>query len=208
MKNAAVFLAPGFEEVEALTVVDYLRRAEVSVVTVSVPKDGEIESERIVRGSHNIGVEADMLLKDFIAQKKSSEMDAVYFPGGMPGAKNLADSQYLFDLILKMHTSGKIVAAICAAPAVVLAPTGILMELNWTCYPGFQNRLAEFCGGEKQAKELTENSRFKKNAPFVFDTNVLTGRGPGAAEQFAMKLVEILAGKDTAKSVHDGSCQR
>ena len=127
----AVFLAPGFEEIEALTVVDYLRRAEQNVTTVSVPEDGSSVTDIVVKGSHAIPVVADILLKDYIALLDGKEPDAVYFPGGMPGAKNLSDNQFLFQLITKMARKGKLVAAVCASPAVVLAPTGILAEKKW-----------------------------------------------------------------------------
>ena len=134
--------------------------------------------------------------------------DAVYFPGGMPGASNLAANQFLFNLIIKMERKGKLVAAICAAPAVVLAPTGILSNRRWTCYPGMEKNLTEYCGSEIKAQELTENSHHISNVPFVLDNNVLTGRGPGTAEQFAMKFVEILAGEATAEKIRETSCQR
>lgn len=208
MAQLAVFLAPGFEEIEALTVVDYLRRAGVSVTTVSVPTDGaETQSEKVT-GSHNITVISDMTLKSFIEKMNGSEPDAIYFPGGMPGATNLAANQYLFQLATKMDRKGKLVSAICASPAVVLSQTGILANRKWTCYPGMENNLAEYCGGEVKAHELTENSTHIKDVPFVLDNNVLTGRGPGTAEQFAMKLVELLTDSETARKVHDGSCQR
>ena len=207
--TAAVFLAPGFEEVEALTVVDYLRRAGQTVVTVSVPEDGCPVESIIVEGSHKIPVVADVLLRDFIARvEKNGEPDLVYFPGGMPGAKNLSDNQYLFQLVIKMERKGKLVAAICAAPAVVLAPAGILSNRKWTCYPGMEKELDKWCGSAVKAEELTENSHYIPNVPFVFDNNVLTGRGPGTAEQFAMKLVELTAGEEIAKQIHNGSCQR
>ena len=208
MVQAAVFLAPGFEEIEALTVVDYLRRAQVPVTTVSVPFDGAEEFSETVTGSHNITVVADMHLKDFIEKMNGEEPDAIYFPGGMPGASNLAANQYLFQLVTKMDRKGKLIAAMCASPAVVLAKTGILASRKWTCYPGMEHNLAEYCGTEDWAKEATENSRHIKDVPFVLDNNVLTGRGPGTAEQFAMKLVELLTNAETAKKIHDGSCQR
>ena len=208
MAQVAVFLAPGFEEIEALTVVDYLRRANVEVITVSVPEDGAESFTEKVTGSHKITVIADMNLKDFIDKMEGKEPDAIYFPGGMPGASNLAANQYLFQLLTKMDRKGKIVSAMCASPAVVLAKTGILSSRKWTCYPGMENNLAEYCGTEDWAKEAMENSRHIKDVPFVLDNNVLTGRGPGTAEQFAMKLVEILTDSATAKHIHDGSCQR
>lgn len=206
--NIVVFLAPGFEEIEALTVVDYLRRAGQSVTTVSVPLDGSGKASAVVPGSHRISVVADLSFKDFVDELGSNLPDAIYFPGGMPGATNLASNQFLFNLTIKMESRGKLVAAICAAPAVVLAPTGILSGRKWTCYPGMEKNLSEYCGGEVKVSELTEGSEHIDNVPFVLDNNVLTGRGPGAAEQFAMKFVELMAGEVTARQVHDSSVQR
>ncbi len=208
MAKVAVFIAPGFEEIEAFTVVDYLRRANVSVSLVAVPPENSTKNEIVVVGSHGITVIADNTLRDFIDLMEGKEPDAIYLPGGMPGAKNLAANQYLFQLITKMDRKGKLVTALCASPAVVLAQTGILENRKWTCYPGMEENLAEYCGSSLKAKELTENSRHVKDVPFVLDNNLLTGRGPGTAEQFAMKLVEILTSADTAKEIHDGSCQR
>ncbi len=208
MKKLAVFLAPGFEEIEALTIVDYARRAGVNVQTVAVPKKNEVDADILVTGSHNIKVQADISLKDFISNKEEYEVDAIYFPGGMPGAANLAANQYLFQLTNKMDRKGKIVSAMCASPAVMLARTGILANRKWTCYPGMEKNLLEYCGSEIGVRELTENTCHIANVPFVFDNNVLTGRGPGTAEQFAMKLVELLTDKETAAKIHDGSCQR
>lgn len=194
MSKIAVFLAPGFEEIEALTAVDYLRRAGQDVVTVSVPASDSDEISSVVTGSHNIPAIADVVLEDFKAELSASLPDAIYFPGGMPGASNLASNDYLLDLIKKMSDGGKLVCAMCASPAVVLSKTEILADKKWTCYPGMNDGITF---GTHVA-----------DVPFVFDKNLLTGRGPGTAEQFAMKFVEILAGADVAKKVHDGSCQR
>lgn len=208
MAHVTVFLAPGFEEIEAFTVVDYLRRANVKVTVVSVPEDGCLKNPIVVVGSHELTLIADCTLKDFIERMDKSLPDAVYFPGGMPGASNLAANQYLFQLITKMDRGGKLVAAMCASPAVVLARTGILANRKWTCYPGMEKNLGEYCRSDNWAKEVMENSEHIENVPFVFDNNVLTGRGPGTAEQFAMKFVELVAGAETAVRIHDGSCQR
>lgn len=206
--NISVFLAPGFEEIEALTVVDYLRRAGQNVTTVSVPVDGCPVVSSIVEGSHKVQVVADKVLRDYINDLNGTLPDAVYFPGGMPGAKNLADNQYLFQLATKMDRAGKLIGAICAAPAVVLAPAGIIAGRKWTCYPGMEKELDKWCGSALKAEELTENSQHIKNVPFVLDNNILTGRGPGTAEQFAMKFVELCAGEEAAAKIHEGSCQR
>lgn len=208
MSKVAVFLAPGFEEIEAFTVIDYLRRANIDVITVSVPEENSPKNEIVVIGSHEITVIADNTLKDFIEIMDGKEPDAIYFPGGMPGATNLAANQYLFQLITKMDRKGKLVTALCASPAVVLAQTGVLANRKWTCYPGMEQNLAVYCGSEVKAREVTENSHHIKDVPFVLDNNLLTGRGPGTAEQFSMKLVELLTNPETAQRIHDGSCQR
>lgn len=196
MSKIAVFLAPGFEEIEALSPVDYLRRAGQEVVTVSVPSEDSTEITSIVEGSHGIPVITDMVLKDFadgVDDENSNLPDAIYFPGGMPGATNLAKNDYLADFIQLMLEEGKIVAAMCASPAVVLAKTGILANRKWTCYPKMNEDLDKYCGSKENAEKLTVDSVHIPDVPFVFDKNVLTGRGPGTAEQFSMKFVEILA---------------
>ncbi|MCR5124395.1 MAG: DJ-1/PfpI family protein [Treponema sp.] len=208
MSKIAIFLAPGFEEIEALTCVDYLRRANQNVVTVSVPGVDSSEITSVVTGSHGVSVITDQILKDFADDSEDSLPDAIYFPGGMPGASNLAACDYLIDLIQIMEESGKIVAAMCASPAVVLSKSGILAGRKWTCYPKMNENLSTYCGSAEKALELTKDSSVVENVPFVFDKNVLTGRGPGTAEQFAMEFVRILTDEATAKKIHDGSCQR
>lgn len=204
--NVFVYLAPGFEEIEAITVIDYLRRAKVNVTTVSVPEKDSDEISSIVTGSHGIPVITDMVLHD--CKNLENLPDAVYFPGGMPGAENLASNNFLFTLITKMEEENKIIAAMCAAPAVVLAKTGVLSNRKWTCYPGMEEEILNSSENSVQIAELMENSVHVKNVPFVFDNNVLTGRGPGTAEEFAMKFVELMASEETATLIHNGSCQR
>lgn len=204
--NVFVYLAPGFEEIEAITVIDYLRRAKVNVTTVSVPERDSDEISSIVTGSHGIPVITDMVLHD--CKNLENLPDAVYFPGGMPGAENLASNNFLFTLITKMEEENKIIAAMCAAPAVVLAKTGVLSNRKWTCYQGMEEEILNSTENSVQIAELMENSVHVKNVPFVFDNNVLTGRGPGTAEEFAMKFVELMTSEETATSIHNGSCQR
>ncbi len=208
MKKVAVFLARGFEEIEALTVVDYLRRAEVDVTTVAIPERGTYESSSLVMGSHCISVVSDMQLNVYIHSLHGELPDAVYAPGGMPGAANIATSEVALDLIQKCAAAGKIVAAICAAPAVVLAKTGVLKGKNYTCYPGMEEGLEAYCGSSAKSDELMRGSQLIRNVPWVYDDGILTGRGPGAAEEFAMKLVELLVGKERADAIKIGSCQR
>lgn len=208
MAKVIVFLAQGFEEVEALTSVDYLRRAGQEVVTVSVPAIDSTEITSIVEGGHKIPVITDMVLKDFADETDETLPDAIYLPGGSNGALNLAANDYLTDFIQLMEQSGKIVAAMCASPAVVLAKSGILAGKKWTCYKNMNEEVPEYCGSKENAEKLMKDSVHVADVPFVFDKNVLTGGGAGMAEQFAMEFVRILAGEEVAKKVHDGTCQR
>lgn len=189
MKQIVVFLADGFEEIEALSPVDYLRRAGAEVITAATGK-----SVREVNGAHGITVLADTTLDEYLSGMKALP-DAVVCPGGMPGASNIAACGKAVELIRTMNESGRLVAAICASPAIVLPATGALKGKEWTCYPGMQSNAAEYVSSYK-------------NEVFVTDGNLVTSRGPGAAEQFAMELVRILCGEDTALNVRTGSCQR
>lgn len=204
MKTVAVLLAPGFEEIEAITVIDYLRRAGVGVTTVAVPAGGT--QGTTVAGSHGVPVIADTTLDAYRAAQTIP--DAIYVPGGMPGAANVAASQDALTLIAACADAGKLVAAICAAPVVVLAKTGLLAGKRFTCYPGMQESLAEWCGGEATARECTAGATLVPDVPFVHDGNVLTGRGPGTAEQYAMEFVRLLTDENTRDKVAAGACQR
>ncbi len=203
MISCIVFLAPGFEEIEALTPVDYLRRAGVKVRTVAVPAQGK-ENDILVEGSHGIVVQADITLESYLAE--SSSFDAVVVPGGMPGAANLGACENVIELIKAAYKGGKLVAAICAAPVVVLSKTGVLAGHRWTCYPGMEKQVEDYCGGNFAA--LLNGSQWNGDTPFVTDRNLVTGRGPGCAEQFSMELVRILCGESVANKVHDGAVQR
>lgn len=206
MKKAVVFLSDGFEEIEALTVVDYLRRAQIEVVTVSVPPAGK-SSIDMPTGSHNVCVKTDCAFEDFFKNQKELP-DLVYTPGGMPGAVNLASCKEVIDFIKACFENGKYIAAICAAPAVVLAKTGVLRGKKWTCYPGMEANLFEYCGGQEKALSCMNDSVFIRDKPFITDGTVITGRGPGAAEEFAMELVRLLAGSETADKIKKASMQR
>ena len=173
-KVLAVF-ADGFEEIEAIGVVDILRRAGL-FVTIAGLSGFEVTSAR------GIKIRADISLDSV-----KEEFDAVVFPGGGIGAGNLSKSETVNAMIKKMHAQGKIVAAICASPALVLAPTGILDGKNATCYPGME-------------KEFSKKVKFQ-DKPVVVDGNVVTSKGPGTAFLFGLKIVEILKGKDAAETV-------
>ena len=130
-KTAIIVLAEGFEEIEAVTPADVLRRAGVEVELVGL--DAET-----VTGAHGITFEADRVLGEF------EEVDAIILPGGLPGAENLAASVKLASVLHAQADSGKLVAAICASPACVLAAHGLLDDRHATCYPGFEDRFDEF----------------------------------------------------------------
>ena len=165
-------LAPGFEEIEAVTIIDILRRAGLNAVTAAV-------SENPVKGSHNIKITADITLNE------NEKYSAVVLPGGMPGTTNLKNDKRIISIITSVYNSGGITAAICAAP-IVLAEAGLLNGKKFTCYPGFENEI-------KNAHFLPE--------PVVADGNIITSRGAGTAIPFALKLVETLAGSATSDEV-------
>jgi 4-methyl-5(b-hydroxyethyl)-thiazole monophosphate biosynthesis len=165
-------LAPGFEETEAVTVIDILRRADLNAVTAAL-------TDNPVTGSHGIKITTDILLNE------NEKYDAIVLPGGMPGTTNLRNDKRVISIIKSISSSGGITAAICAAP-VVLADAGLLKNKNFTCYPGFENEI-------KDADFLTES--------VVVAGNVITSRGAGTAVPFALKLIEILSGSAKALEV-------
>lgn len=177
-KKVLIILAEGFEEVEAITPIDVLRRAGLEVTVAGLP-------EKVVTGAHGIKIQADILLSGY-----KGLPDAVILPGGMPGAKNLAESLEVTDLVKKMNTNKKVVAAICAAPALALAPTGILKGRKATCYPGFE-------------KNFPASVEFSKER-VVVDGHVITSSGPGSALEFSLELVEQLVGKEKAQALKEG----
>jgi 4-methyl-5(b-hydroxyethyl)-thiazole monophosphate biosynthesis len=177
MSHVAVLLADGFEEIEAVTIVDVLRRADVQVRTLAL-------KDKTVRGAHGITVQADGLLD----QEQSKEWDLVVLPGGQPGANTLRDDPRVASLIERQLGQGHKVAAICAAP-IALGAHGMLKGREATCYPGFEDQL-------RGAKLTLE--------PVVVDHDITTSRGPGTAMTFALNLVEQLKGKSQADSVRQG----
>ncbi len=170
-----IFLADGFEEIEALTPLDIFRRAGLEAITASVGK------ERRVRGAHNIEVMADLSAD----QVDFSKLTLVLFPGGMPGAENLDASPFTDEAIEAVMKNGGRIAAICAAP-LILARRGLLDGKRAVCYPGFE---AELKGAKIQS------------APVVTDGNITTSRGMGSALAFALELTSLLADDDAAKKI-------
>ena len=181
MKKVYVFLADGFEDVEALIPIDVLRRGGVDVTTVS------ISDFPLVNSAHGVNVEADIMIE----QGDFSDADLIFLPGGMPGATNLFANKDVCKAVVDQYAAGKKVAAICASPAVVLAPLGILEGKKATCYPGFENVLAE-------------NNASYTGDLFTVDGNVTTGEGPAAAFPFAYELLAQLVNKQTADQIAEG----
>ncbi|MCI8557229.1 MAG: DJ-1/PfpI family protein [Lachnospiraceae bacterium] len=175
MKKVSIFLAPGFEEVEALTPIDLLRRAGAQVTIVSV------QAEKAVTGSHQITVEADTLFEDMDFE----DQDLLILPGGQPGTNNLKACQKLRSLLADADKKGKLLAAICAAPAV-FGDMGLLKGKKATCYPGCEEGLVE-------AEYLTER--------VVTDGNLITSRGVGTAIPFGLSLIEQLFGKEKSEEI-------
>lgn len=177
MKESFVFLANGFEEVEALTAVDVLRRAEMNVKTVS------ITSSPLVTGAHGITVKADVLYDSTLF----TDPAWLILPGGLPGADNLHDYAPLVGLLKRQleSPSGRI-AAICAAPAVVLGEEGMLRGRKATCYPGFEGRL-------KGAEYV--------DAPVVADDKFVLGNGPASALLWALAIVAKEKGEEKSFNI-------
>ena len=187
MKSAVVFIADGSEEIETITPVDYLRRAKVDVTLVAVSKD------RTVKCSRGVSVTADKSISELDVK---SLPDAVVVPGGMPGTKVLAEDRTVVEIVRKMNAEGRLVCAICAAPALVLPQTGALDGKEWTCYPGMENEAAAY------------KSKYVSGKPFVKSGNLITGRGPGAAEEFSMEIVKSLMGDAVYSQVKADAQQR
>ncbi|MBN2523426.1 MAG: DJ-1/PfpI family protein [Bacteroidales bacterium] len=178
MQKAFVHFAEGFEEIEAITIVDALRRADIHALMVSVT------GNLVVTGAHGISITTDLLFEN--ADYKDAEV--LILPGGLPGAHNLNAHDGLKKQLKNFYDSGKKVAAICAAP-LVLGGLHILENKKATCYPGFENELL--------GADLT-------NEPVAKAGNVTTSRGPGTVLNFALELIAQIKGKTTADQVAKG----
>lgn len=181
MNRSFLFLADGFEEIEALTVVDVMRRAGMDIKTVSINDTAK------VTGAHGIVVEADTLLDE----NDYNGAEWLIAPGGMPGASNLHECAKLNKLLTAQFENGGKIAAICAAPAVVLAPIGVLKGIKATSYPGFEAQCTE-SGAEVSTDMVVALDR------------IITGKGPAAATKFALAIVDNSMGESIAREVADG----
>ncbi len=172
MKRAMIILAEGFEEMEAVAPIDVLRRAEVEVTVAGLDRD------------HVKAARGTVIKTDKVFDGGEPLPDALVFPGGLPGAENLAGSAMVKDYIRKMDSENRVIAAVCAAPALVLGPAGVLKGKKATCYPGLEKN---FDISVKHVKDEV-----------VQDGNIITSRGPGTALPFALKIAENLVGKAKA----------
>ena len=175
MKRTAILFADGYEEVEALTVVDLLRRAKIGCDIVAVKESRE------VTGSHGIRVGADKTLSQLVME----EYDGLILPGGLRGVNNLAADERVIDLLRRFAAAGKLTAAICAGPTV-LAKAGLLEGKKACCYPGMEEQLTG-------AVASTE--------PVVRDGSIVTSRGLGTAIPFALALVAYFQGEAQAQAL-------
>ena len=179
MAKVYVFMADGFEDVEALIPIDVLRRGGVDVTLVSTTEDIIVES------AHGVGIRADIMFTacDF------SDADLLMLPGGMPGASNLFEHEGVCQALKLQVAAGKKIAAICASPAIVLAQLGLLDGKKATCYPGFERLLekADYTG------ELV-----------TVDGNITTGEGPAAAFPYAYTILADLTDQATADQISEG----
>ncbi len=179
MAKVYVFLADGFEDVEALIPVDVLRRGGVDVTTVSITEFP------LVQSAHGVNMEADIMFE----QGDFSDADLLFLPGGMPGASNLFEHKGVCKAIVDQANAGRKVAAICASPAVVLAPLGILDGKKATCYPGFEQALTK----ATYTADLV-----------TVDGNITTGEGPAAAFPLAYELLSQLVSQQVSDQVAEG----
>lgn len=166
-----MFLAEGFEEIEALCPLDLFRRAELDVTTVGVGKSQ-------ITGAHGITVCADITTDKF----SPLDLEMIFLPGGMPGTLNLANSEVVMSALDYAATNGKYIAAICAAPSI-LGDKGLLCDKAAVCYPGFEDRLV---GAKIPEKKV------------VLDGKIITAKGMGAALEMGLEIVALLRGKTYA----------
>ncbi len=178
-KRAFIFLAEGFEEIEAISSIDLLRRAGIDTQIIAMDENLE------VLGANGIKLKADTS----ITNVEKEEVDALVLPGGLPGADNLYASSALQTMLLKQNERKALIAAICASPAVVLGTLGLLKGKNATCYPSFEDKMLE-----------AKPSRLD----VVKDEHIITGKGPALSIAFALAIIEALVGKEQRDTIAQG----
>lgn len=178
MAKVAVMMADGFEEIEALSVVDILRRADVDVSMVSLNNSIEVQ------GAHGVGLKADITFDEY----EFKNADMIVLPGGLPGAEHLAKSHKLGQKLKEAKADNKKLAAICAAPWVLSSAE--VLGSEYTCYPGFE--------------ATVNHAGYNPNKNVVVDGNIITSRGPATAMEFALELVKELCGEQKYSQIKSG----
>ncbi|PLX70278.1 MAG: DJ-1 family protein [Denitrovibrio sp.] len=178
MAKVIVVLADGFEEIEAVSVIDILRRAEVEVVVAGL-------RDSLIKGAQGLMIKPDCALESL----DGDDFEMIVLPGGTQGARNILNDAVCDRLLRKFAEEDKYIAAICAAP-FVLAEKGLLKGCMATSYPGF--------------KDIVEKDAEYQEAIVVVDENIITSRGPATAAEFAFTLVELLVEEDTAEKLREG----
>ena len=187
-KKALVLIAEAFEEIEAITVIDVLRRAGVNVTVAGVYPSDAIDKPLPIKASRGVVVTPDVVLSSLLDSKFSLKVlyDVVVVPGGMPGAQHLSDNSSVVSLCSRQLEENRLLAAICAAPAVVLGSHGLLKGYTATCHPSMESRL----GQDRISSRV------------VISRNLITSMGPGTAMEFALVIVECLLGRTKAEDVN------
>ncbi|NCB02672.1 MAG: DJ-1/PfpI family protein [Spirochaetia bacterium] len=173
-KRVLIVLAHGFEEIEAITPIDLLRRSGLDVVVAGV-------DDKIIIGSHDISVTTDLLIDE-----AGIDYDAIVLPGGGKGAQNLSESWLVHEKLLMIANAGGLVASICASPAVVLGPSGLLNGHKAVCYPGSEVNTPDFEFGDERV---------------CVDGNLITARAAGCASEFSLAIIEHLLDKEVRNKI-------
>lgn len=179
MTTVLIPLAKGFEEIEAVSIIDVLRRAQIDVIVAS------LDHEALVLGANGIVVEADVSLENVV----TDILDMIILPGGVDGTYALAENKIVQNILKEMDTAGKNIGAICAAP-FALHKAGVLKQ-NYTCYPSFE-------------EQIREDGYQGDNAMVVEDGNIMTSRGPGTSICFALQIVKKLKGQEMYEALKSG----
>ena len=174
MNNVLIYLAPGFEEIEAITVIDLLRRANVNITVAGLVKNS-------ITGSHDISILPDVYYEDI----NPDDFEYLVLPGGQPGTNNLKSNRQVLETVKKFQTENKLIGAICAAPTI-LAEANILDNKRITSYPS--------------EKDVFSNSKYEES-PVVKDDNIITSRGVGTAIDFALDLIGEIKGEEVKKEI-------
>lgn len=181
--SVLVALAKGFEELEAISVIDVLRRAGCDVIVAKVEsKNDVLDSNLIVESQKGVKIVADK----FLSAVDCECLDGIVFPGGWEGTQNLIASSFLKEVLEKLNAKGRIIAAICAAP-LALFKHGILKGQAFTCYPSIE--------------KMIENPQYKTDFNVIQDGNLITSRGPATALEFAFYLASVFVGEQKAKEL-------